>query len=137
MCNLTPVQNHSLRNAVDVGSIINTTTKYAVTAPDRQAVFFYPNSTNPITKAWGFSLYLSLAEFVARAIGRNKPSNRTNNASRSYFAVVEPLLHPYGRANLFTKQNMRLFTMKTTPKPTALAAFSIVFNSTKGGKCYA
>lgn len=44
---------------------------------------------------------LSKAELVTRLISRNKPSNRTNKASR-FIAVVETLSHPlgYGKSHL-------------------------------------
>ncbi|MEB3477024.1 host cell division inhibitor Icd-like protein [Pasteurella multocida] len=61
------------------------------------------------------------AEFVEWLIRRNKPSNWTNKASRS-FAVVETISHPTKGRNLLLTKQKRNPTMKTSQKSTALLA---------------
>lgn len=53
------------------------------------------------SKGVGIFTTPSKAELVTRLISRNKPSNRTNKASR-FIAVVETLSHPlgYGKSHL-------------------------------------
>ncbi|OOF56070.1 hypothetical protein BKL49_10835 [Rodentibacter myodis] len=124
-----PVQNHSLRNAVVVGSIKSTITNNGHRT--RKTCGFF----TPQIPSIGL-LHLFKAEFVARSIRRNKAEFiRTNKASR-LLAVVEtlPRLLQVGKSNLLIT-NKRFPTMKTYQNSTALLAAlpTPVLSSTQGG----
>ncbi|OOF38199.1 hypothetical protein BKK47_09960 [Rodentibacter mrazii] len=125
-----PVQNHSLRNAVDVGSICGTTTFNADRKRYLSGIFLSQIPINGSASSFGHTL--SFIEFAVRATRRNKTGNRTNNAD-CLKAVVEPLPPLVG--GKFIHKLTRTFKMKTYQKLTALlAAFPTpVLSSTQGG----
>lgn len=75
------------------------------------------------------------AEFVARSIRRNKPSNRTNNASR-FFAVVEalPRLTMAGKSYLLNKEKSKMKT--PTPQANTAQHLPITLSSRFEGVMY-
>lgn len=81
----TPVQNNRLSNAIDVASIERTTTNNG--RRTRQTCGFFVSQI-----PFKGLLRPENVEFAIRLISRNKPSNRTNKASR-LFAVVETVSH--------------------------------------------
>ncbi|WP_256867604.1 host cell division inhibitor Icd-like protein, partial [Haemophilus quentini] len=130
------VNNHSLPKCEDVGSIESTTTQNGGNRSRYQCGFFIPQI--PFSYVPEKLGALSLAEFVARSIRRNKAEFiRTNKASNHPFSVVvEPLSHlTTGYGNFFTNKLNGNPTMKINPKNnrTLAALPTLSVSATQGG----
>lgn len=122
--------NQGLQTLANKASIAGTTTTSGKHDRYLSAIFLpqiHANNTahNGVT--------CSFIEFAVRLISRNKPSNRTNKASR-LVAVVETLSHPI-KGDISLTETTGNNPMKTPQKPTALCAtYSPLFTlPTQGG----